>query len=876
MEGSRLRRTLSRMLLPLVAGLAALAGTAGAAHFPDPSVSARNVTLSGSPTVNGSPLQAGDEIAVWSIHPNPALPGKWERSLVGHALLSGPSFPGIPVYGDDVTTSAVVEGAVPGEELCLQLWRASDSKEYSAYLGPGSNPVTVTWSNAGDSLSADGLDFVEGQRIPLRTGQWNLVSFGGLKGYYKTPSAPVNPQLAGVSWSQAATMGDSLPLKSIEGKYDRVLGNDGAGMRTWDPSRPTFSTLATIGPGYGYWIHMKPASNGQPLAWMTVQGARATGAEPLDLGVGWTLAGYWGRVVYNDIRMPGSPQSELLPVDGRDNVALPSMGDLWNSVSGNYARINGFDGGTKIWDPARPTFATLKYMGPGYGYWIKMTAPAALSYSVGLADPTVPRDLAAAVSNDQVIVTWSPVPGAVSYNLYWSAVPGFTTATGTRIANAASPCILSGLPAGIPYYFIVTSVGSGGESSGSARASVPSGAISRPGPDIGQYFDRGIQAPGAANLWDNSSHPLRGLTTSDATPRFSGTANCLWCHYASGPARTSDECLMCHFENQPNAPASNHGDRVLQLAAVTGNGLPASVYPISTVADYDSWCLQCHGGGAAGLGGKTPSGKTLIDPARFAGGRHRASNGYGLDTGCIHCHAPHGSGNTRLVRSNPSNRRNAGSTPLSFGPFPADSLAGGGYGVPQNVPYRARIVGNLADAADDHGYCNKACHIAGLSISYSKERMYKRDGTTGLYRLNGVRKIYLTEGVERTVDNVMSRMHGHVNNEIIPTEDMVLWYEEASGMAMSRYHYPGSGGASPQAYDNAVATLPLFPDYPDGSRDFTNGYLDEGLIRYRFTCSTCHDPHGSVDPALNGLGAAAYPDLRMRKIPGDLCNQCHR
>ena len=42
------------------------------------------------------------------------------------------------------------------------------------------------------------------------------------------------------------------------------------------------------------------------------------------------------------------------------------------------------------------------------------------------------------------------------------------------------------------------------------------------GPDVGQYFDRGGYATGLPNYPDNSSHPLRGLTTPDTALLFGG------------------------------------------------------------------------------------------------------------------------------------------------------------------------------------------------------------------------------------------------------------------------------------------------------------------------------------------------------------------
>lgn len=487
--------------------------------------------------------------------------------------------------------------------------------------------------------------------------------------------------------------------------------------------------------------------------------------------------------------------------------------------------------------------------------------------------PSAPANLSAESGSRRITLSWSAAAGAVAYRLYWALAPGVSKGTGILVDNVASPYRHAGLKDGTTYYYAVTAVGPGGaESTFSAETDAATSRERLAGPDVGQYFDR---IGGARNMADNSSHPLRGLTTIDTTLRFSGTPDCLECHYPSVGMNSTDECLMCHFENQPNAPAGNHRDGILQMAAVRSNTLPVEAFPIGTLAEYDAWCLQCHANGNITLGGKSArsDNRTLIDPDVVAAGRHRANG-----AGCIHCHDPHGSGNARLVRSNPLNRSSAKPVPERFGLFPSDNTGLNGYPQNQNIPYRARVEKGLADAADVNGYCNKACHIARLNSSWSKERMRKREEDSGLYILTGGKKVSIVEGREYSIDNATPRMHGHNNNDIISTDDMVSWFAQATGKTgPGKYHYPGRPDADPARFNNALSPLPLFPDFPDGSRDFKEGYSNQGLLKYRYTCVTCHDPHGSPFPAWNTIGNASYPDLRLKKSnPSELCSQCHR
>jgi hypothetical protein len=417
------------------------------------------------------------------------------------------------------------------------------------------------------------------------------------------------------------------------------------------------------------------------------------------------------------------------------------------------------------------------------------------------------------------------------------------------------------------------------------------------GPDVEQYFDRSYNAPGAAagqyNFFDNSSHPLSSSTDGSLT--FGAPMeNCLSCHgaqyKASGQSHFSNECIKCHFEHNGGSQlGSNHMNKVIELSDPS-NSIPTLRYNISSLSDYDNWCLRCHGSESGiTLGGVAPliNRRTVIDPAAFANGRHRANS-----VGCIYCHAPHGSGNARLVRINPANRGSAGGAPMEFGVYPNDNSGSytGSFGATgsENRPYRARIDNTapnvFADADDDNAFCNKACHAAKILSGYAKDKVIKRDATTGDYLLtSGNRKIYVINGGEYTIDNVADLQYSHVhpNAEIISTDNMVKDYAARIGLTgPSYYHYPTLGGALPGSYtlaQNASSPLPFFPDFGDGVRDFTNTWNGLGATKYRYTCSTCHNPHGTTDTAQNFSGGDSYPDLRLKKRnPNALCQQCHK
>ena len=78
-------------------------------------------------------------------------------------------------------------------------------------------------------------------------------------------------------------------------------------------------------------------------------------------------------------------------------------------------------------------------------------------------------DLAASPGDGQVTLTWKPMSGAVSYNLYRSTTDGDGTA-GTKISNVTSGYVDTGLTADAYYYVVTAMDSSGAESQPSAQA----------------------------------------------------------------------------------------------------------------------------------------------------------------------------------------------------------------------------------------------------------------------------------------------------------------------------------------------------------------------------------------------------------------------
>lgn len=132
----------------------------------------------------------------------------------------------------------------------------------------------------------------------------------------------------------------------------------------------------------------------------------------------------------------------------------------------------------KIAGVTSPYVHTGRVNGTTYHYAVTAVNSAgesALSAEVGATPqnppPGTPTGVSATGGAGQVTVSWSPVSGVTSYNVYWSFTPGVTTTTGTKIAGVTSPYTHTGLADATAHYYVVTALGGGGESAASAEVS---------------------------------------------------------------------------------------------------------------------------------------------------------------------------------------------------------------------------------------------------------------------------------------------------------------------------------------------------------------------------------------------------------------------
>ena len=278
------------------------------------------------------------------------------------------------------------------------------------------------------------------------------------------------------------------------------------------PSGAVLSTPVATAPAAPSGLTAVPGNGQVMLAWTAPAGATSYGVYRGGVLVGSPTAtgftdtgltngtSYAYRVVAFRQNSPASPQSTsvsatpvapALPVPtglaatpGDTQVAL-----TWTSVSGATSyRV--YRGAALIASPTVANFTdTGLANGTTYAYYVVAVGPsstsaasATVTATPAVSAPGAPTGLTGQAGDTIATLTWSPVSGASSYNVYRG---------GVLVASiAATAYTVTSLTNGTPYSFYVTAVKSGVESAASAGVTVtpfvvtpgvPTGIVATPG-----------------------------------------------------------------------------------------------------------------------------------------------------------------------------------------------------------------------------------------------------------------------------------------------------------------------------------------------------------------------------------------------------------
>ncbi|KPA16104.1 hypothetical protein MHK_003688, partial [Candidatus Magnetomorum sp. HK-1] len=315
-------------------------------------------------SINGVLADLGDEIGVYD--PNDIL--------CGRAIVDTPGQYEITVYGDNVQTVDIDEGAIAGEVLTFKVWDVSSNSEETlaeTMLDPQqigeilpSPNIPPQWTTHDDKWGMN-IQMSLKQEIKLTKG-WNIFSFSVNKVYYTSDNPPVVNALSNAIYEHVGSLNEVMA--SIDGKYHYIRS---AETKMYGPNfSEGRNDLTYLASGHGYWINMYEAAT------LTLEGPRADPSDVISLEPGWRLIGCW----HPNVQYEGDniPDANLFPEDIQ-MTQVNSLKDIFLSIDGSYSLIRDSKANYYVAHD-ESTLKDIKYIGPGIGYWIYITKATLFHY----------------------------------------------------------------------------------------------------------------------------------------------------------------------------------------------------------------------------------------------------------------------------------------------------------------------------------------------------------------------------------------------------------------------------------------------------------------------------------------------------------------
>jgi hypothetical protein len=272
------------------------------------------------------------------------------------------------IYIDDVDTPEK-DGAVSGDVISINVWDKSKGIEYRTSLISGNNIYTTQ-----EQEEICDWKLIVTQVIPLIAG-WNQVSFGVNVCYY-VGDIPSVSMLKNIKYVQVNSIADVFV--SLNGQFSSVKGYDADGGHTYI-NNSIFGTMKYVAAGYGYWIKVNEDANFDDTGhiYLEIEGTLITANQKRSLHENWNLVGYWGdQIMYKGDVAPDVFFAQLkennVYVEYVSANKMPSISQIFLSIDNKYDYIKSFDGEGNSYSTEFPEFSDLKYVGPGYGYWINV------------------------------------------------------------------------------------------------------------------------------------------------------------------------------------------------------------------------------------------------------------------------------------------------------------------------------------------------------------------------------------------------------------------------------------------------------------------------------------------------------------------------
>ena len=191
--------------------------------------------------------------------------------------------------------------------------------------------------------------------------------------------------------------------------------------------------------------------------------------------------------------------------------------NVYESTSPNVSPLNG----TLLGQISGTTYTHNNNISYGTRYYYVVTAVGGATESaptfvadafVSLAAPS----LSASTGGGTASVGWDLVPGATSYNLYFSTVSGVTVANGTRVSGVTSTYTLTGLTNGQPLYLIVTAA-AGASETPSAQVVLTPNTVVAIAEGSAPYNTISLMADGTVQAWGDNEYGQLGNNSLTAS-----------------------------------------------------------------------------------------------------------------------------------------------------------------------------------------------------------------------------------------------------------------------------------------------------------------------------------------------------------------------
>ena len=405
------------------------------------------------------------------------------------------------------------------------------------------------------------------------------------------PAAPTNLSAAAVSSSQIDL---TWTASSTAGVTYNVYAGTTSGFSPLSSTRVATGLTATA-------FNQQGVSAATTYYYLVTAVDAAGESTPSNLASATTMGGTAGggaacSVAYSIVTQWNNGFTAALSITNSGATAINGWSLAWawpagqqitQSWNGNYAQTGANAVLTNAsWNPAIAPGATLSGIGFNAAYSGSNPAPASFSLNGSVCGgsggstppPAAPSNLTAkAASSSQINLAWSASATAgVTYNVYSSQTSGFAPSSSNRIATGVSTATYqnTGLAASTTYYYLVTAVNAGGESSPAGQASATTQAPPAP-PGAPTGLQASAVSSSQINLtWSASStaNETYNVYSSQASGFTPSSAN----RIASGVAATA-------FQNTGLAASSTHYYLVTAVDAA-GESSPSNPAAATTAA----------------------------------------------------------------------------------------------------------------------------------------------------------------------------------------------------------------------------------------------------------------------------------------------------